>query len=596
MRKNNGLIVGGVMVVVVLAGSVFAQEGPALAGGASPGNDVRLIEPSPGRPVFLQPGRSLYCVLAIPREMLQQVTFTLLHSVNPQVSHSLLKTTPMTPVQDKFGAIVLKVPENVTAGLYDMEVTSPLGKHVSKHVISVLAEPKSKFRFVHLSDMNVGDITAARFDMNLVEEINLLAPEFIVATGDFLEWAQRFDDTSAWKRILAYLTRFNAPVFVVCGDLDHQGTFSEYVANSPVGTFDYGRVHGLLLLDNPTSRLDAEQIKWVMTDLAEHRDGAFSMLITHNEDLSLLDMLRRRGDATDFVRKNKLKVVITGGHTDWDYVEYADKLSGLENDLHYIRTHEASTCVSGGASGVSHYRVIEVDGDEINYVYPDESASVRRQHSIPSGRLRITYDRRNDGSSHAVTATVQNGLNQSFDDCVVWIRLAKATGGSSNPTVVGGRLLQKLEVADHVLCKIGVDVPDESALKIYAATQGPPVPLQPLTVALDGDRNLTFAEQVSPHGIKRYASSQKLVVKLTNSSPKPAKTWPIVRLNGNVVDFANQAQLTWPLSIASGETMELPLNLTLANPGTGEHRLQVYFLEDSLQRISAFPLRIRIEG
>ena len=67
-------------------------------------------------------------------------------------------------------------------------------------------------------------------------------------------------------------------------------------------------------------------------------------------------------------------MMLVGGSSDWDYKEFADKLRGA-GDLHYIRTHQASTALRDRATGISHFRVIDVDGDRISYVYPDDNAA-----------------------------------------------------------------------------------------------------------------------------------------------------------------------------------------------------------------------------
>ena len=96
--------------------------------------------------------------------------------------------------------------------------------------------------------------------------------------------------------------------------------------------------------------------------------------------------------------EHKVKMYIAGGSTDWDYKEFAEKLKGLDG-FHFIRTHESSTCMRDRATGFSHYRVIEVDGEKLSYTYAADDAAENLQHSIPTGRLRAYYDAPNDGTS-----------------------------------------------------------------------------------------------------------------------------------------------------------------------------------------------------
>src|SRR2546423_1678296 len=90
---------------------------------------------------------------------------------------------PATPpsYNGPYCSLLLQIPEQVAPGLYDVEVKSDRASFSTRRSVKVIDKFKDKFRIVHLSNMNVGDLTAPNFDEMLPREVNLLAPEFIIA-------------------------------------------------------------------------------------------------------------------------------------------------------------------------------------------------------------------------------------------------------------------------------------------------------------------------------------------------------------------------------------------------------------------------------
>ena len=365
-------------------------------------------------------------------------------------------------------------------GLYDLVLVVADREIVNRRSISVVTSFKTAFRFVHLSNMNIGDPTAIDFDAQIPEEVNLLAPEFIVATGDYTEWARLCDHPADWQRVLDYMAQFDAPVYLLCGDHDHEASFTRYIANSPVGTIDYGNYHGLLLLDHGNHPIDRDddQVRWVLQDLEANRGRTFNFIVTHSDELGLIRRLREMNLAEKAVRDFKLKMIICGGHADWDYREFASLLNGLPG-LHYIRTGQSSTAVRDNAAGQSHYRVIEVNNERVSYVYPSRLPRYRgSQYSIPAGRMRTTFGALNDGSQDSVSVHVANALNRPWNDCRIWLRVRK-DDASAKPSVAGGTLLRCLDAGTFWACQVGFDLPDKGAISSRPARPSAWLPGRP---------------------------------------------------------------------------------------------------------------------
>lgn len=570
-----------------------AQQTPPAAGSSRPSAVIR--EPSQGRPIFITPGETFFFVMRLGPGLSGDVSLSLRHSLEPSIRVPLRATTPPAYFNNEYCNLILEIPPSATPGLYDLEVRAARETHTSRRCIRVVDSFKTRFRFVHLSNMNVGDLTAPNFDEMLVREVNLLAPEFIVATGNYTEWARARDDAASWTRVLKFFEQFNAPVFMLCGLTDHEASFTELVAKQPIGAIDYGHYHGLLLLDHPGNPIDQDlaQVAWVEEDLKRNRDKTFNFLVANGDELALLDIWRERGGIERFVKDHKIKLFIVGGSTDWDYREFAHKLEGLD-ELHLIRTHQASTSLRDRATGFSHYRVIEVDGDRVDYVYANDATTEKLQHSIPTGRLRAYFDAPNDGSAARVGVTVQNALNQRFDEAQLWLRVAKSKNeNGKKPVVAPGRVRRIIDVGDYWACDVAVDLPDKGAVRVMAATEPSAVPAAtPITVELDGVRDWAFEPQVTDFGLSYYTSRSPIALKFTNTSSTPQTCWPVIRVNGSQLYADRAACPKLPLTIEPGKTVSVPLTLNLRRVSPGEHTVQVYFLDDPLSRLQTFDVRL----
>jgi hypothetical protein len=248
------------------------------------------------------------------------------------------------------------------------------------------------------------------------------------------------------------------------------------------------------------------------------------------------------------------------------------------------------------ATGFSHYRVIEVDGDQVSYVYPNDTATERLQHSIPTGRLRAHFDAPNDGSSRRVGVTVQNALNQPFENAHVWLRVAKGAGGTK-PTIEPGRVVRVLDAGKHWACDVAVDLPDKGGVRVVAATDSSDVPSsRPIDVAIEGASDWVFEPRDTSFGLSYFASDTPVSLKLTNQSETDQTCWPVVRVNGTQIHLERSACPRLPLELKPGESVSVPLVLNLRRVSPGSHAVQVYFLEDPICRLHTFDVRLTHEA
>jgi hypothetical protein len=552
-----------------------------------------ILRPSHGRPVVLAPGEVLEVLIASDPRVTADSRLMLQHARAQRTAY-LLHTLTAKDVGDDQAArrLMVQVPIAAVAGVYDLELITTTETFRALHAVRV-GQFDGAVRFVHLSNMNVGDLTAPAFDEGLPAEVNLINPAFIVATGDFEEWARLRNDATSWPRVLDYLGQFDAPVVIVCGDHDHEASFTRHVANSLIGTFECGPYRFLLLLDHGLHniRADGEQLAWLADELAGGGDAGWNILVGHSDELDLLDEWRSRADLSDFVQQNRLRMYITGGHVDWDYREFAGKLADADG-LVYVRTHQSSSALRDKATGISHYRVIELRDGDVDWIYPVPPTGERRADSTPVGLLSVHYDGPNDGSQPTIMATIHSGLNRSYEDGRVWLRLAKQ--GARRPKVAGGELVRAFDEGGFWLLECAVRLPQLASTTVGASVETLP-DTPPIEIQLAGDSALHFRARQTAGGLRYYSSDQQVKVVLTNRGDRPYPVWPIVRLLGREVPFVRQVRQGLPVMLPAGQSVELPLQLMLGQVWAGEHEVHVYLLDDPLQRLHSFPVEVTIE-
>lgn len=543
-----------------------------------------VLVPSQGRPAFYTPGETFSCLLHLSAQIGETPRFWLQNSRFPSLRYPLLQTGGLTTFGDGYARVQLSAPAGIPPGLYNLLVAGALREITSLRSVCVVAGYKTSFRFVHLSNMNIGDPTAVQFDPHLPEEVNLLAPEFIVATGDYTEWARVADNPADWQRVLEYMARFEAPVYMLCGDHDHEASFTRCVANSLIGTIDYGKYHGLLLLDHgyhPVEQ-DDEQIQWIINDLAASRDKTFNFIVTHSDELGLVRRLKEMNLAQKVFHDGKVKMLICGGHTDWDYNEFSSVLSGLPG-LSFIRTAQSSTAVCDRASGISHYRVIEITNDRVSYVCPDETLNPRMQNSVASGRIAAVFDGPNNGSQEVLTVNVANALPRSWNDCRIWLHVRK-NKATTPPAVTGGTLVQYLDLGTSWAVLAGFDLPDKGSVTLQAGPADRLVPAPPVWLEIICPAQLSFTPRQAGFGLTYFTCQTPVVLQVANRSKEAVKVWPIVRLSGTNLQVSSPEPL--PMTVGPMSTQLLRVGLTLGQAALGPHLLQAYLLDDPLRRLT----------
>jgi hypothetical protein len=473
--------------------------------------------------------------------------------------------------------IHLTIPRSVPPRTYDLELRCDDRRWLEPHCVAVGKFGRA-LRVVHLSNMNVGSIGAPAFDQRLVKEVNLVAPDLIVATGDYLD-ATHPDPSAGWQQLVDYVTRFDAPLVMASGDHDRLELYSRHVTPSPIGLVDVGPHRCLLLLDHALApiRSDSQQLRWAEHALPRTGLDGMTFVVTHDDAPNLLRYWQQQGTLSHTLRAARIGVWFSGGNCDWDGRVRRDLIDAVAPML-YIRTHQSSPATCGGATGVSHYRVIDVAGDHV--ILPNGMPHVPdAPPSTPVGCLQTTFSGANDGSQTQLAFQVVNNLPHRLDRLALWLRLRKIDG--HRPWCHGARLDQITDLGYLWECRVRFGLPDKGALEALAGS-GPEPPRVILDVRFEVGRRLRFRSEVTSTGLTfQTLTSPAPLVQVRNVGNRPVEISPLVRFDGDAIAYrllnANATFATaYRLRLRPGESSGLELDLSAVRVTPGRRELQVY--------------------
>lgn len=536
------------------------------SGGAAP----KLVSPTQGRPAFVAPGDVLRVTVQLPpRE--GAVRFELIARGTPQHQHLL--SSEMAPAgQFRFD---LKIPEDIPEQTYDLQVRAHGATLTAPHAVAV-RRPRDRIRLVHLSNMNIGGLGAPTFDPRLIDEVNLFNPTLIVITGDLLDATHEAPD-AGWTALCDKLAEFDAPTLVACGDHDSVPHYSQHLAPSPVGAVEFPGYRGLVLYDLPKRPIiaDPDQIAWVERTLQESR-GEFHFIVSHDECPNLLQYWQNQGTLEDMIRRGRIGLWFSGGHQDWDGREYR-RIVDAAAPLAYLRTHQSSPATRDGALGVSHYRVVDVEGGRATFYGPPGADGI--PGSIAVGRLSVRSDANNDGQETQVRLTASSRLPFPARDLTTRVVLRRS--GDDRPWCVGGRIDRLVALPGQWLCWVTFNLPDKGTREIVVGTGSQPTEPR-VEVHFVMPDQLVLREARSEDGVRYLAAENWLgVVQLQNVGKAPVEISPLVYLDGASIAYAvaeedGPVAAAYRLRLGPDQVVSLKLDLSAVEVSAGRRTMQVY--------------------
>lgn len=571
-----------------------AEAGAGLPAAVAELGEPRLLAPTFGRPVFVEPAGKLTINAQIPGTTSQPV-FELVSGRLPAHRHLLSAGEDAAARLARGRFVTLTVPADVPAQTYDLEIRCGQVRLVQQHCVAVGPRPE-RVRLVHLSNMNIGEVGTPDFDWRLVDEVNLVAPTLIVATGDLVD-STHHDPDAAWEQAADFFCWFDAPALIACGDHDDLERYCRHAAPSPVGAIEVGAYRGVVLFDLPARTLgeDPDQVRWLEETLTTPGDERITFVIAHDESPNLLREWQRRGVLPEMVQATRLGVWFSGGHRDWDGIEYRPLVDAAA-PLLYVRTHQASTSTRDGADGVAHYRVVDLVGERA-VAAGIISESEALPPSIAVGKLSVHFDGRNDGTQERVAFTAVNNLPFRLDGLSVRVWLKRREAGW--PWCMGATLEEVVELGQTWECRLRFGLPDKGALRAVVAS-GPEPRTPDVRVYIDAPSQLVLARHASAEGLSYVtAAGAPALIRVQNRGASIAEVTPVVRLDGAtlpyvVLDEPGPTATAYRLKMAPGRTLTLQVDLSAIRVAAGRRELQVYLRGPADWRPACFPLEVSI--
>lgn len=415
------------------------------------------------------------------------------------------------------------VPPGTPEEVYDLWLAGDsIPPDTSRHAVKVLPAYRTDYYFAQISDthlpthalssngvIDVSDTTGmADFDA-VIDDLNLIHPEFILHTGDLVNEGELEEYLGMFEmgRAQGMLSRLRDPVFVTSGNHDQGGWQATappdgtsrrnwwryfgwgWLSSPPAGdpwhsqdySFDYGALHcvGLEAYINNGSydhymqniwgaqSFTAEQMSWLAGDLAAVPPGHARLLFYHYD---FGGTLANGSPGANFSQIDPVSLGVDGAIWGHNHGVAEGNRGSKPFNLGLQSVIDRRT-----------FRIFRVSGTTITPGPMHHSVTP----GAPSDSLAVAWSGANDGSQIALAATVTNRFGETWDHAQVVFHLADhdSTYGAS-----GGAIAQVIREGGHADVYVNVTLPASGAALVSA------FPVAPATAVATGPRpRFTFA-------------------------------------------------------------------------------------------------------
>jgi predicted phosphodiesterase len=369
------------------------------------------------------------------------------------------RTSDLTLLSGRYDAasfrwfLEARIPADMPAGLYDLAVTASGGvADTAAHAVKVIDQFKGDFYFLHLTDTHIPERggSTVHFLEELIEEIAIINPEFVVISGDYINRSY-LDQVEIGQ---LYLEKFAVPVYLTSGNHDVGDGMEPWwqyfgwpYLNSNDSThwdggpltqdysFDYGNLH----LVAPMTWVNYNNFQYSIYGQHSMISSQFDWL---HQDLSSLT-----GDP----------FIVMFYHYDFGWYEESPQMpeffQGYGVDLAlWGHTHHAAQYQDGATLSLNTEDAMSSSGG-FRLLRFEDGRLIDHPNLWISDDITLTYQFPNDGTSASNTATIINTHNETFEQAIV--RFVMPASGTYQ--VDGGEVLQILTDGDHHICEVGFE-------------------------------------------------------------------------------------------------------------------------------------------
>lgn len=399
--------------------------------------------------------------------------------------------------------LTVRIPDGTPEELYDLIVVTPTSKALSPRSVKVVRNFRKVHTVLHFSDPHVGrqwvqgEKGEYAKELELLDKFipvaNLIAPDFIMVTGDLIHDYTRFDakpetgwggyvlregddGPTAEEKFKNYfegacgfsgIWGLNAPVFSSTGNHDFYGKAKEDFMgkatqwNKMVGKRVYGfSYNGTRVIvtddflgDPQTDRPEAALMSGLQGEVIDHfleEEGPGEFLIWGKHSHSTVD--------TAFMDRNRVRIILHGhSHTP------KETWIGQTPTLH-ART--GVVCRSGNIEiwkkTLGFFRLFTIDGNSFEHTPPLRFCSnPTAPYDELDLNLKLDYTLPNDGTQARNEAVITNKFDRAFPNGRVRFVMQKG-----RYALTGGRLNQTIETDRFSVLDVDVDISASGTTKI----------------------------------------------------------------------------------------------------------------------------------
>jgi predicted phosphohydrolase len=308
-----------------------------------------------------------------------------------------------------------RLPATLPAGAFALEVALHGETHSHAKAVHVLERYPEDYEIVHLADLPLflGDGRGDLLMQRIVDEVNLIAPDLVLISGDIAyagTWAH-------FEAALAHFEGFDAPVIAGIGNHEYRGLASFFTLFGPLHHIVDVGPRRIITLNSGHGRdqLTESQARWMRAGFAG-REGEETLVQLHHPPFWKRRLGVHVDELVELCRTHSVPVVLAG-HWHGDYVfdetgEARHDTCDFEGTRYVVTTAAGADLRAPFSSSPLHhgYRLLRLSGRELlDYTYDWEGDGQRDAScSIPVGELDTSY-----WGPRAMV--VHNQLNERFE-------------------------------------------------------------------------------------------------------------------------------------------------------------------------------------
>lgn len=481
---NSPLILSNVMFEQNAVQNLF--NGYVLVNGNynSPGDTITVIQqPLMNIPSINIPGESMPITCLAPQST-TGFNAWLLHG-NKRISLPITSSTWVT--SPNRWVLQTTIPQVPVFELYDLEVNANGGIHdISQNAVQVIPSRKTSYYFIHITDLHMPnslyypnpgydtDSTGVVDFRAVMDDINLIRPEFVLITGDLINEGELegFNNQYWYGWAQKVISEMEVPVYITAGNHDIGGWDSTPPSQGS-SRRNWWNYFGWSWLDNTDVSWPYHTQDYFFT----YNNTLFIGLEAYNNYDNWRPNIYGSDSFTDQQiawLNNTISLFPGYNKLLFHHYDFQDDLNlsamGLNMSLKG-HTHSNSGSIStqpydlttrSVCSGNRAYRVIRVNNDTFT---PTNSLSA----GASGTNISINFFPSNMAVADSVVATITNNQNQSFDNTLVKFYMP---AGDTGYNITNGVIEQIDRTGSNNVCYVRVNLLSNSTVSVNLKANG----------------------------------------------------------------------------------------------------------------------------